>query len=456
MLRVDRIAELFSWPRCWRCSRGRRVPADDPDQRRGPRRAGHRRLIGGGGELAALAPETIAALNRILPAHWSHGNPIDVLGDAGPDRYAQALEVAAKDPNTDGLLVVLTPQAMTDPTQTAEQLEALCQDRGQAGPGQLDGRGRRRGRRGDPPSRRHPDVPLSRHGRPRLQCHVDATADNLRGLYETPTLPADPDDSEPDRVRADALIAAVRAAGRTLLTEAESKQLLGLYGLPTVATHVAADEAGAVAAADRDRLPGRPEAPFRDDHPQDRRRRRATEPGRRRRGAPRLSRDRGLRAQGRRRAFPGRDRPADGPLDGYELIVGSSLDPQFGPVLLFGTGGQLVEVFQDRALGLPPLNTTLARRMMEQTRIYRALQGVRGRRPVDLAGAGAPAGAVQPAGRRAAGIKEIDINPLLASPDRLVALDARVVAARRRTSARTACPGWRFAPIRRDTSRPGR
>ena len=88
--------------------------------------------------------------------------------------------------------------------------------------------------------------------------------------------------------------------------------------------------------------------------------------------------------------------------DGYELIVGSSLDPQFGPVLLFGTGGQLVEVFKDRALALPPLNTTLARRMMEQTRIYKALKGVRGRPPVDLAGAGATARPVQPARGRAA------------------------------------------------------
>ena len=72
-------------------------------------------------------------------------------------------------------------------------------------------------------------------------------------------------------------------------------------------------------------------------------------------------------------------------MDGYELILGSSIDSQFGPVLLFGAGGQMVEVFRDRALGLPPLNTTLARRMMEQTKIYGALKGIRGRKPVDLA-----------------------------------------------------------------------
>ena len=89
-------------------------------------------------------------------------------------------------------------------------------------------------------------------------------------------------------------------------------------------------------------------------------------------------------------------------LDGYELILGSSIDPQFGPVLLFGTGGQLVEVFKDRALALPPLNTTLARRMMEQTRIFTALKGVRGRPAGRPRRAGTNAGALQPARRRAA------------------------------------------------------
>ena len=114
-------------------------------------------------------------------------------------------------------------------------------------------------------------------------------------------------------------------------------------------------------------------------------------------------------------------------LDGYELIIGSSLDPQFGPVLLFGTGGQLVEVFKDRALALPPLNTTLARRMMERTRIFEALKGVRGRAPVDLAALEQLMVRFSQLVVEQRGVKEIDINPLLASPERLVALDARVV-----------------------------
>ena len=114
-------------------------------------------------------------------------------------------------------------------------------------------------------------------------------------------------------------------------------------------------------------------------------------------------------------------------LDGYEIIIGSSIDPQLGPVLLFGTGGQLVEVYKDRALALPPLTATLARHQMEQTKIFTALKGVRGRKPVDLDALDALVVRFSELVVEQRWIKEIDINPLLASPDGLIALDARVV-----------------------------
>ncbi len=114
-------------------------------------------------------------------------------------------------------------------------------------------------------------------------------------------------------------------------------------------------------------------------------------------------------------------------LDGYELILGSSIDAQFGPVLLFGTGGQLVEVFKDRALALPPLNTTLARRLMEQTKIYSVFKGVRGRKPIDTAALEQLLVHFSQLVVEQPWIKEIDINPLLASPEQLLALDARMV-----------------------------
>jgi len=113
--------------------------------------------------------------------------------------------------------------------------------------------------------------------------------------------------------------------------------------------------------------------------------------------------------------------------EGYELILGSSIDAQFGPVLLFGAGGQLVEVFHDRALSLPPLNTTLARRFMEQTTIFKALKGVRGRKPVQIAALQELLVRFSRLVTDQRWIREIDINPLLASPERLIALDARVV-----------------------------
>ena len=112
---------------------------------------------------------------------------------------------------------------------------------------------------------------------------------------------------------------------------------------------------------------------------------------------------------------------------GTELIVGSSVDPQFGPVLLFGLGGELVEVFRDHALGLPPLTTTLARRMMEGTRVYHALEGVRGKEAVDLAALERLLVRVSELVVEQPAIAELDINPLLATPERLVALDARVI-----------------------------
>ena len=141
-------------------------------------------------------------------------------------------------------------------------------------------------------------------------------------------------------------------------------------------------------------------------------------------------------------------------LDGYELIIGSSLDAQFGPVLLFGTGGTLVEVFKDRALGLPPLNTTLARRMMEQTKIFKALKGVRGRKPVDLAALEQLLVRFSQLVVEQRWIKEIDINPLLASPERPDRPRRPRGAARPRHARKRTCRSRPSAPTRRILSAP--
>ena len=177
----------------------------------------------------------------------------------------------------------------------------------------------------------------------------------------------------------------VAAEGRTLLTEDESKAVLAAYGIPITDTRLAHDGRRGGRRRRRDRLPGRGQAAQPHDHPQDGRRRRAASTCGRRRRARRVRGDPRLgHGEGRRRALRGRDRPADDQLVRLRADRRRSPDPQFGPVLLFGMGGQLVEVFRDRALALPPLKTTLARRMIERTTIATALRGVRGRRPVDI------------------------------------------------------------------------
>jgi acetyltransferase len=381
-------------------------------------------LILNGGELTALAPETIAKLNDFLPSAWSHGNPVDILGDATPERYAKALELVADDPASDGLLVILTPQAMTEATATAELLRPYARLRDKPilaswmGGDSVEA-GERILNEAGIPTFGYPDTAA------RMFTYMWRYSDNLRSLYETPVAG---DDRAIHRDEAAALIAQVRASGRTLMTEYESKQLLAAYGIPTVPTYIAADEEQAVAHAEAIGYPvvvklhsetithktdvGGVHLNLCDAHAV--------------RDACRLIKASVL-ARGKESDFLGVTVQPMIKRDGYELIVGSTTDSQLGPVLLFGTGGQLVEVFQDRALGLPPLNSTLARRMMEQTKIYTALKGVRGRKPVPLDELEQLMVRFSYLVAEQRWIKEIDINPLLASEQALIALDARVV-----------------------------
>ncbi len=431
VLRVDAISDLFDMaevlakqPR----PQGRRLTI--LTNAGGPGVLATDALIRGGGELATLAPATIAALNAVLPPHWSHQNPIDILGDADPERYAQALAIAAQDPNSDGLLVILTPQAMTNPLETADRLKTLVQTElkevlrhkpllatwmGGAAIAESEALLNAAGIFTLP----FPDEAV------RVFNYMGNYSYSLKALYETPALPTG---DVANRTLAASILDEVRAAGRTVLTEYESKQLLAAYGLPVVETCVASTEADAVQESDRIGYPVVLKLYSQTiTHKTDV-------------GGVQLNLN---NANAVRRAyqaivhavsthvgiehFQGVTVQPMLKLNGYELILGSSLDPQFGPVLLFGAGGQLVEVLHDRAIGLPPLNTTLARRMMEQTQIYKALQGVRGRDPVDLAGLEQLLVRFSHLVTEQPWIKEIDINPLFACPDALIALDARVV-----------------------------
>jgi len=385
-------------------------------------------LIMGGGELAELTPETMDAYNAVLPPTWSHNNPVDIIGDASPERYAKALEIASKDPNSDGMLVILTPQAMTDPTQIAEQLKPLAKQEGKpvlaSWMGGVDvAAGEEILNRANIPTFPYPDTAA------RAFNYMWQYSYNLKGLYETPSMPEDSADWTPDRKLVDELVQKARSEGRTILTEFESKQVLSAYGIPTAKTIIAPDLAAAVKAAEEIGYPvvlklysetithktdvGGVQLNLGSAASVERAFQAIQTSVAEKAGAHHFQ---GVTVQ-----------PMIRLKDAYELIVGSSLDPQFGPVLLFGTGGQLVEVFKDRSLALPPLNSTLARRMMEQTKIYQALRGVRGRRPVNLTDLENVMVRFSALVAEQRWIKEIDINPLLASPDGLMALDARVV-----------------------------
>jgi acetyltransferase len=427
VLRVDSIADLFAMadvlakqPR----PSGRRLAI--VTNAGGPGVLATDALLGSGGELAAISPQLRQSLDGILPPQWSHNNPIDVLGDAAPDRFAKALQAVAHDSDNDGVLVILTPQDMTDPTQTAEAIKSLARLDGKpmlaswmggaevaAGEAILHDAGI--------PTFDFPDQAA------RAFAYMWRYSRNLRALYETPAL-ADAD-SNIDRSTVASIIDEARTTGRTLLDEFQSKQILAAYGIPVARTLIAQTSQAAVEAADQIgysvvvKLFSRTLT-------------HKTDVG----GVKLNLSDRHQVAQAfdEIRQAVGRSagdahfqgvtvQPMINARDGYELIVGSSPDSQFGPVMLFGSGGQLVEVLKDRALGLPPLNATLARLMMEQTRIFKALQGVRGRNPVNLASLAQVLVRFSQLIVEQPWIREIEINPLIASPDQIIAVDARAV-----------------------------
>jgi acetyltransferase len=307
-------------------------------------------LMLGEGQLASLHSETLAALNASLPSFWSHANPIDILGDAPPQRYRLAVEACGKDPNVQGILVLLTPQAMTDPTETARQIQSFarlpnkpllaCWMGGESvrdGIGLLNKAG----------------IPTFNAPEPAIRAflHMVQYRRNQELLYETPE--ALPENDSPDTPRVRHIFNQVRASGRTLLNEVESKEVLGAYGVQVTTALV----------RERD----------------------------------------------------------------YELIISSSIDRQFGPVISFGSSGILAEIFEDRALGLPPLNRTLARRLMERTKIYEALRGVRGKRTVNFEALETLLVHFSQLLVEFQEIQEVVLNPVLATPERVIVLNARLL-----------------------------
>lgn len=379
-----------------------------------------------GARLATLSSDTISALNQFLPPAWSHSNPVDILGDAGAERYAKTLSVVAKDPAIDGILVVLSPQDMTDPVGTAEALIThrhvpdkpilaswMGGEHVMEGAQLLDGSGI--------PAFPYPDSAAKIFAT--MWRHKKAIQETAHYSSREKT-----EDFTKARDEVQKIIKHLLSERRYLLTEEDSKKVLDAYHIPTVRTVHAKTESEAVSVAEELGFPvvvklhsttithksdvggvklslTTPESV---------------------RGACREILESVSKLKGKEH-FHGVTVQRMVSTKGHEVILGSIVDPQFGPVLLFGSGGKYVEVYKDKALALPPLNSYLAKQVMMQTKIYQILQGVRGESPVPIKDLEKILIRFSHLIIDNPQIIEFDINPLLATPNEIIALDARVV-----------------------------
>ncbi|MEZ5773830.1 MAG: bifunctional acetate--CoA ligase family protein/GNAT family N-acetyltransferase [Hyphomicrobiaceae bacterium] len=386
-----------------------------------------------GGRLATLAPGTMAALDRALPATWSKGDPVDIIGDAGPERYRSALEAVLSDPGVDAVLVVNCPTAIASSEEAAAAVIATIKARAVSGQPKpivacwLGDSAARSSRvlfaESGIPSFATPEnaiegfMQLVRHARAQDQ------------LMATPAVVDGEESEDGDKVRA--IIEQALGEGRTMLGEDEAKSVLSAYGIPTVPTEVARSPAEVETIARR-LLAGEAAVAVKILSPDISHKSDAggvrldlvTAEGARIAAEEMVSRISRTLPKARLHGFvvePMVRRPG-----AHELIAGMTVDPTVGPALLFGAGGTAVEVVADTRLALPPLDMGLARAQMEHTRVMRLLKGYRDRPPADL---DAIAATLVRLGRLVCDhpeIRELDINPLLADATGVIALDARI------------------------------
>jgi len=378
------------------------------------------------GELADLSSETLKALDSILPPHWSHRNPVDILGDAPPERFAQTLEQVLIDPYVDAVLVVLTPQSMTDPVGAATHVAAIVAKTQKPVLAAWMGgvtveAGRQVLNQAGIATYESPDRAV------RAFMYLVSYRRNREILYETPRRV--PLNGSVNVALARAEMAEALASGRETLTEMESKALLTSFGIPVTTPQPAYSPLGAVKIAQQIGYPVAMKAHSTkilhktevhgvvlgissDDEVQ------------------RVFQEIVDRAKQMR---PDADikgvtlQPMLSSAEGIEVIVGAKKDPVFGSVMMVGAGGITAEVLGDRALELPPLNDRLARRMLESLRIRPLLHGFRGRRAVNIDRLIEVLMRFSYLISENPCIAELDVNPLLVTSDGAIALDARVI-----------------------------
>ncbi|QDU56757.1 bifunctional acetate--CoA ligase family protein/GNAT family N-acetyltransferase [Aeoliella mucimassa] len=383
-------------------------------------------LLDRDGVLAKLKPESIEKLNEFLPAAWSHGNPVDVLGDASPERLGKALDIVVADEGVDAVLVVFAPQAMSKPLQAAEAVievakktkkPVLTSWMGGVSMAEAIDRFNRSG------------IPTYAAPEPAVRAfmYLVSYARTKEVLYETPR--EVPVGFRLDRGKLRGVFDTILSEGNDTLTESTSKALLESYEIPVAKPYVARTAEDAVSLAERLGYPVvqkilSPEITHKTDV-----------------GGVELSLATAeeVTASFNRIVGKAAELRPDAHIEGVtvqkmitspvgrELIVGARRDAVFGMVLLVGAGGTSAELFKDRALELPPLNERLARRSLEALKSWPLLTGYRGRPPVNIDRLIEVLIRLSYLVADYPEIKEFDVNPLLVTPDDVIALDARVI-----------------------------
>ncbi|MEF8879550.1 MAG: bifunctional acetate--CoA ligase family protein/GNAT family N-acetyltransferase [Candidatus Thermoplasmatota archaeon] len=379
-----------------------------------------------GGKLAELSDETIERLNEFLPPHWSHGNPVDIIGDSDEEDYRKTIEVCMEDDNIDGILVISVPQVMADPKKLSDAIIDLSKKTSKPMLTSFVGEesvqyARQLLNRNDVPTYDTPEEAVKSY------MHLYHYARNLELLFETPE-EREVRDTEKVKDETKKIIDKAKEEDRTLLSEKESKEIMELYGINTTQPKIAKDEDEAVKIAEEIGYPVVMKIYSSDiTHKSDS-------------GGVKLdlSCEENVRNAYQDMMKKVKENVPDADVEGVtiqkmvensdaEFILGSKKDPIFGSVILFGLGGVLTELYKDRALGFPPLNQVLARRIIEKTKAYKLLEGYRNIPPVDMRKVEKTMINFSHLIENHPEIKTIDLNPLIISDNELTAVDARVI-----------------------------
>jgi acetyltransferase len=434
MVRVDEIADLFN---CAEVLGTQPLPRGPNlaiiTNAGGPGVMATDAVIARGGKMAQLTPKTMETLNSVLPHYWSHGNPIDILGDAKADRYKTVVEACLNDENVDGILIIYTAQAVGEPVEIAQTIAELIKSKTYhnktivtsfMGYGPVE-EANRIFNQNSIPTYSTPEQAVKTY------LYMYQYKSNLELLYQTPEeLPVD---ITPPKRPLMVIMRNVANEGREILNEAEAKTFLEYYNFPVVKTKTARTPDEAANMAQQIGYPVAikilsPQIVHKTDA-----------------GGVALDihSETELREAYDRIVQRVKDYNAEAEIQGvtvqemikkrgYEVIIGSKTDSIFGPIILFGMGGVGVELFKDFAVGLPPLNQTLVRRIMEETKVYQLLKGYRNVPPANLKLLDEIMVLFSQMLVDFPQLKEVDINPLFINEKEAYAFDARIVIDRKK------------------------